>query len=89
MSEKKIVIVAVLLSIISGLGNIYNGLFKRGLFELFIGILFFVLTIYASKFFCLECVIWIIFCMLDTYFCTKAINNNEEIPKLLGKLKIE
>lgn len=89
MSEKKNIYVAVLLSLISGLGNVYNGLIKRGFFELIIGIIFTVLALYSSKFFFIECVIWVIFAMFDTYLCTKAINNNEEIPKLLGKLKIE
>ena len=89
MSEEKNVVVAVLLSIIIGMGNVYNGLVKRGLFELIVGILFIVLAMISSKYFYVVCGIWLIFAMYDTYLCTKAINDNEEIPKLLGKLKIE
>lgn len=89
MSGEKNIIVAVLLSLIVGMGNVYVGLVKRGLFEFIVGILFIVLTFTSSVFFSVVFGIWLIFVLYDTYLCCRAVNEDEEIPKLLGQLKIE
>jgi hypothetical protein len=89
MNEEKNLIVALVLSIFIGMGNVYNGLVKRGLFELIVGILFIVLANYSSRFYYVVCAIWLILALYDTYLCNKAINNNEEIPKFLGKFDIQ
>lgn len=88
MNEEKNLIVALVLSLLIGMGNVYNGLTKRGLLQLFIGILFIILANYSSIFYYLVCAIWLVLVLFDTYLCTKAINNNEEIPKFLGKFDI-
>lgn len=89
MNEEKKLVTALVLSLLSGMGNVYNGLTKRGLFELFFGILFIILANYSSKFYYLVLAIWLFIVVYDTYLCTKAINNNEEIPKFLGRLDIQ
>lgn len=89
MNEEKNMIVALILSLFIGMGNVYNGLTKRGLFELFMGILFIILANFSSIFYYVVCAIWLVLVLYDTYLCTKAINNNEEIPKFFGKLDIK
>ena len=89
MNEEKNLIVALILSLFIGMGNVYNGLTKRGLFELFMGIVFIILANISSIFYYLVCAIWLVIVLFDTYLCTKAINNNEEIPKFLGKIDIQ
>ncbi len=89
MSEEKNLIVALILSLFLGMGNVYQGLTKRGLFEFFIGILFITLANISSKFYYMVCAVWLILILYDTYLCNKAINNNETIPKFFGKLDIQ
>lgn len=90
MAEQKNMVVALLLSfIICGIGNVYIGLTKQGLFELAICIIFNILAMTSSVYFYVVSMIWLIFAIYDTYLCTSAVNKNEEIPKLLGKLDIQ
>lgn len=89
MSEKKNLIVALILSLLLGMGNVYNGLIKRGLFEFFMGIIFIILANVSSIFYYLVCAVWLVLVLYDTYLCNKAINNNEIIPKFFGKIDIQ
>ena len=82
MPEEKNLIIALVLSvIISGVGNVYNGLGKRGLVELLISI---VLTMAMFPI----GLIWWAYVVYDTYVCNVAINSNQEIPKLLTVFEI-
>ncbi|MBQ6218582.1 MAG: hypothetical protein IJJ47_02510 [Methanosphaera sp.] len=88
MAEKNMVI-ALILSVFFYIGNVYNGLVKRGLIEFIIGIILNILyyTVYTPL--GLLVFIWWVYVLYDTYQCTNAINNNEAIPKFLTQFDLE
>ncbi|MBQ6443583.1 MAG: hypothetical protein IJJ11_02745 [Methanosphaera sp.] len=82
MPEEKNLVIALILSVIfSGVGNVYNGLGKRGLIELLVAI---VLTMAAFPI----GLIWWAYVVYDTYACNIAVNNNQEIPLLLTVFEV-
>ncbi|MBO7719595.1 MAG: hypothetical protein J6S29_05535 [Methanosphaera sp.] len=82
MAEEKNLLIALILSaIISGVGNVYNGLGKRGLIELLVAI---VLT---TAIFPIG-LIWWAYVVYDTYVCNIAVNNNQKIPLLLTVFEV-
>lgn len=82
-------VIALILSVFFYIGNVYNGLVKRGLIEFIIGIILNILyyTVYTPL--GLLVFIWWVYVLYDTYQCTNAINNNEAIPKFLTQFDLE
>lgn len=82
MPEEKNLVIALILSIIfSGVGNVYNGLGKRGLIELLVSIVLGVAVFPIG-------LIWWAYVVYDTYACNVAVNTNQEIPLLLAYFEI-
>ncbi|MBR0471509.1 MAG: hypothetical protein IJI98_02275 [Methanosphaera sp.] len=88
MAEKNMII-AMLLSFFFYLGNAYNGLIKRGLIEFVIGIILNILYYTVSSTIGILVFIWFIYVLYDTYVCTNAINNNQQIPLFLTQIELE
>lgn len=84
-------IIGVILSFfISGLGNIYAGLYRRGIFEIIISVLLNYLTFYifaSNMILTLINMVWAFYVMYDSYFCIIALNEAREVPLLLGFIK--
>ena len=90
MAGQKSMAIALILSVIlTGIGNVYNGLTTRGIVEFVIGIVFNLLGMYVSGIFTIISLVWWIYAVYDTYTCTNDINNNQSIPKFLTKLYLE
>lgn len=87
--EEKSMVISLILSVFFYIGNVYNGLVKRGLLEFIIGIILNILyyTVYTPL--GLLVFIWWVYVLYDTYQCTNAINNNEAIPKFLTQFDLE
>lgn len=87
--EEKSMVISLILSVFFYIGNVYNGLVKRGLIEFIIGIILNILyyTVYTPL--GLLVFIWWVYVLYDTYQCTNAINNNEAIPKFLTQFDLE
>jgi len=93
MAQKNVWIGLILSIFVTGLGNVYNGLYKRFVVELVIriiimaasmsiqGILGLIIHIIGA--------LWQIYCIYDTYNCTLAINKGVSIPLLLGNIDLE
>ena len=88
MAQKNMIL-ALLLSFLFYLGNIYNGLLKRGLVELVVGFVLNLAYYFGSSIFGILTFIWFIYVLYDTYKCTDAINNNQAIPKFLTQFDLE
>lgn len=85
----KNVYIAVILSfLLTGLGNIYNGLYKRGAAELAIAIVIGLLN-FVIPFIGLVGLAWLLYVLYDTYDCTNAINENRRIPLFVGNIELE
>lgn len=82
-------ILAICLSIIAGLGNIYLGLTKRGIVELIVMIILSTLSAYIGSIGSLIALIWFIYCLFDTSQCADAVNNHTKIPLFLTKFELE
>jgi hypothetical protein len=94
-SKKSLVLGCLLSFFITGMGNVYAGLTKRGIIEFIISLIinafipmnsnymvdFNSVILYIS-------LIWSLYVIYDTYVCIKAINNNEKIPSFLGFMDI-
>lgn len=81
--KSKSMAISIILSIIFlGLGLIYLGFIKRWLVAVVISIVLSVLLLPLGF-------IWFIYMLYDTYVCTKAINNAQPIPKLIGFIDIQ
>ena len=88
MAERNMLI-AMVLSFFFYLGNVYNGLTKRGLVEFVVGFILNLLYYTVSSTIGIPVFIWFIYVLYDTYVCTKAINNNQVIPKFLTQIDLE
>ena len=89
MEQKNMIIALVLSFIITGLGNIYNGLTTRGIAEFVIALVIGLLGAYVSGIFSYIGILWVIYVLYDTYLCTNAINNNDEIPLFLTQIDLQ
>lgn len=87
--EEKNMIIAMVLSFFFYLGNVYNGLVKRGLIEFAVGLILNALYYCVASIFGILVFIWFIYVLYDTYQCTNAINNNQAIPKFLNQINLE
>ncbi|MBE6493882.1 MAG: hypothetical protein E7Z84_04645 [Methanosphaera stadtmanae] len=75
----KNVYIAVILSfLITGLGNVYNGLIKRGIAEFIISLILGLLAAYVHWIIGLIGLGFAIYVLFDTYECTKAINEGKK-----------
>ena len=92
---KNKIIATILSFVLVGFGNIYNGLYRRGIVEFGIAIMIgFILTPLANNqiiqfIILLIGVIWWMYVLYDTMECTDAINNNRRIPHLLNRINIK
>lgn len=90
LKPKSTLLGIILSALMGGLGNIYAGLFKRGIFQLIVCIVLYYVTFYVAihtKYYMLFEVInimWNLYVLYDTYICINAINKKEKIPSLLG-----
>ena len=89
MAEKNMIIAMVLSFILTGIGNVYNGLTTRGAVEFIINCVLGILNLYVSPIFLIINIIWWIYVLYDTYVCTNAINNNQAIPLLLTQIDLQ
>ncbi|RAP54573.1 MAG: hypothetical protein BZ137_01425 [Methanosphaera sp. rholeuAM130] len=89
MAEKNMIIAVILSLIITGLGNVYNGLITRGAVEFVIGLVLGLLGMYVSIIFSIIGIVWALYVIYDTYLCTNAINNNQAIPLLLTQIDLQ
>ncbi len=89
MAEKNMIIALVLSFIFTGIGNVYDGLVKRGLVEFVVGVILNLLGMNVSSIFTYIAIIWWAYALYDTYVCTNAINNNQAIPKFLTQFDLE
>lgn len=89
MAEKNMVIALILSFFITGLGLIYDGLVSRGLISFCISLAIGLLGLFVSSIFSIIGVVWALYSLYDTYQCTRAINENRQIPLLLTKFEIE
>ncbi len=81
---------------IVGLGNVYNGLYRRGVVEfgiaIMLGLIFGeVLSAFNWGLFILFIIefIWWAYDLFDTMECVDAINDNKKIPYLLRRVDIQ
>ncbi len=89
MAEKNIYISIILSFFVTGLGNIYNGLIKRGAVEFVIALVLGLIAMYVFWFIALISIFFAIYVMIDSYHCATAINNNQPIPKFLAAIELE
>ena len=89
MEQKNMIIALVLSLIVTGLGNVYNGLAARGIAEFIIALIIGLLGAYVSGIFTFIGLLWVIYVLYDTYLCTNAINNNQEIPLFLTQINLQ
>ena len=82
MEEKNLIFALILSAIFSGVGNVYNGLAKRGLVELIVAVIISLVVFPLG-------LLWWAYVLYDTYICNVAINNNQQIPKFLFTFDIE
>ena len=93
--NKSVLLACVLSFFLTGIGNIYAGLFKRGTIEFIISMIIssfvpinsqFVID-YNSYIFYIA-LIWEFYVIYDTYKCVKAVNENKEVPLFLGFMNL-
>lgn len=83
-------IAAVLSFIISGLGQVYLGFYKRFLISFIIDLIISLLVLQVSfELMCIISTILSLYFAYDAYLCTNAINDNNDIPLLFTKLDIQ
>jgi len=84
-----------LLYFLSGIGQLYLGLYKRGIVLCLIGfvpaifnfifegnhILYLIIFLFG--------LLYVIYCVFDAYVCTIAINENKNIPLLFGLIDLQ
>lgn len=97
ISSKKSVMLGCLLSFfITGIGNVYAGLTKRGIIEFIISLIinsFIPVTpdylVDFNSYIFYMALIWEIYVIYDTYRCIKAINSNQEVPLFLKFINLK
>lgn len=95
ISQKNKTVATALSFVLIGFGNIYNGLYKRGIVEFGIAItLSFIFSDMLKKMtdglviMFLIGFAWWMYCLYDTMNCTDAINENRNIPLFLNKIRL-
>lgn len=89
MAEKNMIIAMLISLIFTGLGLVYDGLPTRGIVVFGIAILIRILAHFGGTLLSILSIAWLIYALYDTYQCTKAINENQPIPKFLGQYELE
>lgn len=89
MAEKNMIIAMLISLIFPGLGLAYDGLPTRAMVFFGIAILIRVLAHFGGALLSILSIAWLIYALYDTYQCTKAINENQPIPKFLGNYELE
>ena len=85
---KNIYIAMILSLLVTGLGNIYNGLYKRGIAEFAISIVMWLLN-FVIPYLGLIYLAWLLYVLYDTYDCTTAINENKRIPLFVNNIDLQ
>ena len=85
---KNIYIAMILSLLVTGLGNIYNGLYKRGIAEFAISIVMGLLN-FVIPYLGLIGLAWLLYVLYDTYGCTTAINENKRIPLFVNNIDLQ
>ena len=85
---KNIYIAMILSLFVTGLGNIYNGLYKRGIAEFAIGLIIGLLN-FVIPYIGLIGLAWTLYVLYDTYDCTTAINENRRIPLFVNNIDLQ
>ncbi|MBO7718896.1 MAG: hypothetical protein J6S29_01955 [Methanosphaera sp.] len=80
MGQKNMIIALVLSFLFTGIGNVYNGLIKRGILEFVVAVVinmihYMVTPQLNSPLFIIISFLWWVYALYDTYQCTNAINN--------------
>ena len=78
----------ILSLLVTGLGNVYNGLYKRGIAEFAISIVIWLLN-FVIPYIGLICFAWLLYVLYDTYDCTTAINENKRIPLFVNNIDLQ
>ena len=92
IKHKNPIIGLVLSFIISGLGNIYAGLYRRGIFQVILSVMLNYLTFYIfpnNMILTGINLIWAFYVMYDSYICIVARNEGKEVPLLLGFIRFK
>ncbi|MBE6487146.1 MAG: hypothetical protein E7Z86_00275 [Methanosphaera stadtmanae] len=92
LKHKNPIIGLVLSFIVSGLGNIYAGLYRRGIFQIIISVMLNYLTFYIfpnNMILTMINLIWAFYVMYDSYICIVARNAGKEVPLLLGFIRFK
>jgi len=86
---KNVYISVILSFLVTGLGNVYNGLIKRGIIEFIITLVLGLLAQNVHWIIGLVTLAFALYVLYDTYDCTVAINENKRIPLFLDKYELE
>jgi TM2 domain-containing membrane protein YozV len=78
VQQKNPIIALILSLVICGVGQMYNGHWKKGV------LLFFVFIVLLVIFWPLALIVWL-FGMYDAYTTAQKINNGENVPDLFSK----
>lgn len=89
MAEKNMIIAMIISLIFTGLGLAYDGLPTRAIVTFGIAILIRIFAYFGGTLLSILSIAWLIYALYDTYQCTKAINENQPIPKFLGQFELE
>lgn len=93
MAEKNVWIALILSFFIAGLGNAYNGLYKRFALEFVVRLVlsgsYYIIGGTMGLILSFIGILWHVYCIYDTGICTKAINEGSSIPLLAGNIDIE
>ena len=89
MAEKNMIIAMLISFFFTGLGLVYDGLPTRGIVVFGIAIVIGIIVQFGGIMVSLLSIVWLIYALYDTYQCTKAINENQPIPKFLGHYELE
>jgi len=87
-SQKKNKWFTFILSLLMGLGNVYNQLYTRFLVSLVLSTLILIISLMKQELTFIY-LIWATYIIYDSLICTKAINDNEEIPLFLNTLDLK
>ncbi len=95
-SKKSVMLGCLLSFFITGIGNVYAGLTKRGIVEFILSLVinsFIPITpdflVDFNSYILYMALIWEVYVIYDTYRCIKAINTNREIPFFLGFIDLK
>lgn len=89
MANKNVWIALILSFFVTGLGNAYNGLYKRAIVEFVISLVLGLLSGYISAWISIFALAWTLYVLFDTYDCSNAINEGKRIPLFIGNVELE